>query len=466
MWIKRSDRRRFTDTFLGNNSEITIDYHASDFFPVDLIPENDLYLIWELEPKNKRILPNIIVVADGHLRDFLAWAITYFPIYRPFTAYCRVLEFGELTSLRNWFESPSLDTLETACVGLIICEAHLLSAASENPAQMAAISCSKTISYVLSRALALGANENQINIVCEKWTLARKLTEQPVCRLDMKHIKCIYKMLTKLRSGGRLDQPLNSDTGIPTLVVKACSQLKCEGKISDKTWDELTTGIEELKAAQQQMESTREDRVRYFQRIISNQSISKLTGDVMQAFICGYLASLIEPGSLSHIDLVSRYTSQLPNALLWYGLCAGFHRKNKLLTSFNILGRRLLRELIRYEPLLRPPFADIAISELQILLERKEKLFDFRTFISKRVVAELIPCVSTHLVWPKREGKQMGLFSKSDEFFNRTELLSDLESHLKDALKTYRLIVEQGNQNRHSKSKPKGIKKKKSRREK
>jgi len=448
MWVKRSNRKSLTEILLGNGIETSMECHHSDSFPVDPIAGNDLYLIWDLEPKDKRAVPNIIVVSNGHLRDFLAWAITYFPAYRPFTAYFRVVEFDMLASLQTWFEPPSLYGLETACVGIIIAEALLLSSAREKAASISTISCSTTISYALSRALALGANSSQLEFVYEKWLIARKLTEQPERKLDIEHLKDIYHMLAILRHDGLEKQQLDLITKVPKAVIEACSQLKNKGRISDKTWGDLTEGVQELKDAQRQMESTREARVKYFQRLLSNDSFSKLNGAVVQAFVCGYLGSLIGPGTLSHVDLVARYLSQSPMALLWYGLCAGFYKKNELLTSFNVLGRRLLRELLRYEPLLSPPVSDISLTELQVLLESNGAPIDFRTFVSNRVTTELYPCISTYLIWPKRESKQqMDLFSKSNDSALRRELLLDLGSLLKEALNIHQLLLEPGKQN-------------------
>ncbi len=455
MWIKQSDRKNLAEILAGNIDEASTGCRPSDSFPVDPIVGNDIYLIWDLDPKEKSALPSIIVVADEHLRDFLAWAMTYFPAYRPFTAYFRVLEFGTLAGLKNWFQTPCLNGLETACVGLMIGEALLLSSAPKKPLEIEPVACSTTISYVLARALALGANSKQLEFVCERWSEARQITQQPTRKLETGIVREIYLMLALLRSDGSDDQRLDSSVGVPKGVVEACSQLKNEGTISETTWGQLTSGVEELKGAPQKMEVTREERVRYFQRLLSDHSFSKLSDDTAQAFVCGYLGSLIGPGSLSHLDLVVRCVSESPSVLLWYGLCAGFHRKNELLTVYNVLGRRLLRELLRHEPLLAVPTADIAFSELHVLLEGNGKPLEFCTFRSNRVLVELLPCISIYLVWPKQETEQqMELFPKSIESTVRSDLLLDLGSLLRQAIDIQRLLVEPRGRNTTSQREP------------
>ena len=176
----------------------------------------------------------------------------------------------------------------------------------------------------------------------------------------------------------------------------------------------MTGDIRELKTAQIEMAAPREDRVRFFHGLLSNETLSNLTDKNLRSFICGYLASLIGPGSMSHIDLITPKILQMGDILLWYGLCAGLQKKNELLDSFNVLGRRLLREILKYESLLNRPSADIAITELQILLESKIKEIEFRTFSPQHIVVELMPCVSTYIAWPKREiGEQETAFSKT-----------------------------------------------------
>lgn len=151
-------------------------------------------------------------------------------------------------------------------------------------------------------------------------------------------------------------------------IYKSCSEIKNDGRISEITWYLLTNNVEILKNAHQQMASTREECVRYFQEIIAENTITKVDNESIRAFICGYLASMIAPGSLPHIELLSRLLTSLPSTILWYGLCAGLQKKNEIMTSYQCLGRRLLRELLRYEPLLSSPTSDLMYEEFQLLI--------------------------------------------------------------------------------------------------
>jgi hypothetical protein len=447
MWILDSNRRDLTEMLLGNGIGTYSECRFSEHFPTHTPSGDNIYLVWDSKPEDKAVLPSIIIVADGHLRDFLAWATTYFLSYRPFTAYFRVLEFQTLESLKHLLHPPSLEGIEAACVGLIIAESLLLSFGMEKPVPLTPATCSSTISYALARALALGASYNQLDIISEKWLVARKLTGQPDRKVEAVAVREIFKIPFLLNSQIHQKTIVDADKLVSiTKIVDASWEIKRDGKISDVTWYKLTNGIEELKTAHRQMESSREERVRYFVRLLAENIFTRLPKDV-GAFICAYLVSLIAPGSLSHIDLVSRYGFPLPTTSIWYGLCAGLYKKNELLSSYNGLGRRLLRDLLRYEPFLAPPVSDIAISELQVLLEGNGKAVEFCTFTSNRAIVELQPCVSTYLMWPRHGAKQettqqISLFRESGEPGFRDKLHRELGSHLKQALDIYRRLNE------------------------
>ena len=452
MWIKQSDRKELIEVLSGNGADITQGCYSSDSFPADPIIGEDLYLVWGYDPGKYVYLPMIIIVADGHLRDFLAWASTYFPGYRPFTAYFRVLDFKTVTSLKGRFERPSLDGVDTGCVGLIIGEALTLSADLSSQGHLTVIACSSTISYCFARALAFGAKLNELDLISEKWVYARKITEQPARKLEINSVKDIWNALALLKSEA------NQDFGKPRVqieIIEACSQLKRNGVISAHTWDVLTKDVEELRIAQKEMTAPREERVRFFQKLVYSKSFQKLHDYNMQSFVCGYLASLIGPGSMSHIDLVAQQVAKWPTVLMWYGLCAGLHRKSELLSSFNVLGRRILRELLKVESVLTWPSADIAVSELEILLKGDGKLNDFRTFSSNHVIVELFPLIHTYISWPKRDiGRQQELFPKIPI---SVDLLSKLRMLLEEAIEVQRHLA--GSMESYKPSENKSVKK-------
>lgn len=446
MWQLKVNREKLTEILIANGNKIQNEITQIDYFPTNPLKGDDLYLIWDNRAKDKNDLPNIIIVAEGHSRDFLAWAMTYFPNFSPFTAYFRVFELNMLESLKSWLDYPSLNGLEDACLGLILGEALLLSSAAQKKFAINPMTGNTTISYTLSRALALGASIQQMSLISENWILARKLTDQPFRKIDINNIITIFETLSLLRSEGYKYSNIKSSSSIPISVVEACFEIKNQGRVSGNLWKKLTGDNLGLKNAQESMEATREERVRFFQKLLSNNLYLNSHSEVEQSFIFGYLGSLIGPGSLSHFDLVERCTNQFPAALLWYGLCAGLYKKNEILNSFNVLGRRLLRELLRQESIFEKPTCDIAVPELKLYLEGDRKKTHFRTFSSSKIYVELYPCICTYLRWqinePKKQlEKQMQLFNTSEEFLIESNLLSDLGSSLQKVNYIFKTLI-------------------------
>src|ERR1043165_5289583 len=60
-----------------------------------------LWLCWADENDGGSELPRLVIVADDGLADFLAWATTYLPTYRPLTSFFRVLPWSIYAATHN-----------------------------------------------------------------------------------------------------------------------------------------------------------------------------------------------------------------------------------------------------------------------------------------------------------------------------------------------------------------------------
>ncbi len=463
MWLLKGNRKSLTEILLGNGSQHRNQITAIDSFPKNTLQGDSLYLIWNNEPTGKQMLPNLIVVANNNIRDFLAWAITYFTNYKPFSAYSRILEFNTLKALEQRYEYPNLDGIEGPCLGLIMGEVLLLSSATQKKPNLNPMICHTTISQALSRALALGDNPEILPHIIEKWCLARKLSKQPYREINYKEINTIFQVISLLREENLKPSKHISNNLIPDSIITACLQIREQGCISKDLWKELTKDFqEEVRNALRNMEGSREERVRYFQKLFSTINIdTNSNSNIEEKFIYGFLCSLIGQGTLSHYELINQYAKQFPTALLWYSLCAGLYKKNELLNSFNVLGRRLLRELLRNKSILDAPLSDISIDELEIFLEGEHQKSDFRTFTPNRIDTELYPGISTYLIWSKQEAAtQMELFETKTEGSLQREQLSELGSLLHRAVDIYMSLSANKELTRKSQQPPESGKKK------
>src|SRR4051794_30711617 len=64
---------------------------ATDDLP-QLPQKNLIIALWTLNPYETRILPSLLIIADGTSREFFAWTSTYIRELVPFTSFIRVVE--------------------------------------------------------------------------------------------------------------------------------------------------------------------------------------------------------------------------------------------------------------------------------------------------------------------------------------------------------------------------------------
>jgi hypothetical protein len=433
MLVKKTDRKGFLDVLSGMAGNYLSGVYTGEKLPGTPPIGDGIYVVWDTETTSETDKPIVIIVADGKLRDFLAWTTTYVTNFRPFTAYFRVLEYQEADVLKVEQCLPSFRGLETECVGLILGETLTLLSESTSKPTITIIACASTISYCLARAIAYDLSSELINVICERWVLTRKITEQVQRNISVDSIKDIWVLLSQIKAKRGMALGANN---LPDVVVDACFQLNEERMIYNDTWLSLTNGHNELMKSREKMSGPLEDRVRFFKSLMSGLLNDKSINKDIGSFISGYLGSLIGTGAMTHIDLMVEYKNQWPNILLWYGLCCGLRKNSDILSAFNILGRRIIRELSRNEPLLSPPTSDINFSELQIIFGESEKERLFHTFSANYINVELWPRINTYLNWPlRKQERQQELFHiKKEEDFPNQPIILTLQQNIQPLL--------------------------------
>ena len=194
----------------------------------------------------------------------------------------------------------------------------------------------------------------------------------------------------------RLITPLpDRSLRVPPFIWETCRELQSEREVK-RSWGLLTDAGVLPQQLLSELRGPREQRVKAFERILhSPNQLDALTS----SFLAGLLADQIGPGSFEHVDLLLPYLNQYPTALLWYGLCAGLHPDSEVQQVGNCLGRRLIRDLLAPDPILSRPKYDIAVSELEVHLDREEPL-EFRTASQNHIAVELLPGVPAYMKWP------------------------------------------------------------------
>jgi hypothetical protein len=370
------------------------------------------------------MLPRVISMPKETHREFLAWAYTYLSVLRPFTAFVRLLDPVTASALIERCSVQDLGKFREAFAALIICEAMShLGPRAELPQQLTASACANSHSYALARAVALGF-EQQVEEVSSAWYSVRDLTKQRQSEHNQGDLRMAFGVLSgcmephsKSRASGPRELPL---------FELACHEIAYVGDIKDETWSDLTGRWASLSEIRGQMLESRESRVRAFEKAWITIAEIAQGNPSLASFISGYLGSRIAPGELDHATLVARTLEAAPSALLWFGICSGLRSDGQIFAFSGGLGRRILRDLEQANYVLDRPKCDLAIVELDVLLNRDKPLTDFRTGSSGSLTVELIPGVVTTVRWPRSSDAPADLFDRRDVAFETRDIVKEL----------------------------------------
>jgi hypothetical protein len=142
----------------------------------------------------------------------------------------------------------------------------------------------------------------------------------------------------------------------------------------------------------------REQRVEVIDMSLRALISMRRENDERSAFLAGYFASLLAPGTLDHADILAPVASLLPTAYLWYGLFAGMNVRGECLPIGNLLARRIVRDLTLPDRLVDRPRCDVALEEMAMVGPGENVLR--LTGKSGRLEIDILPGVTTAVRWP------------------------------------------------------------------
>jgi hypothetical protein len=427
MWLKSTTRKELLDLFtsgskfpFGDVRETNTLLHTIHARP------NEHVLIWKDNPAKFPGYPTVIVVDKLQRKDFFAWTLTYLKGFRPFTAYCRVIEPDLAERLIRNTDPPHLGRLENTCAGLILGEALSYLGPPFDVRALTPRLCSGTFSFAMSRALAMGLFADAQDPIGSTWPLARQLTKQPKLPTDLPALQTAWNIVRALADerSGVLFVP-RYDANL--LLLQACKEIMTLGDIRPATWMQLTMAIPEFVTVRDHMTGPRESRVVLIDSTLSLLMHRQQVPSLIRNFLIGYLVSRLAPGTFDHFSIICERGDL--NALPWYGLCAGLADHSTVRNFYDGLGRRVLRDVCRVESLLDRPRCDVAIAELEMLALDNSSL-SFRTGSAGSMEIEIAPCVNSVIRWPHSGESQPELLPALPSTRDVREILFELYESL------------------------------------
>ena len=391
MWIQDTTREDLLSIIQSNR---LADRPLRQIQSIYQIPKssNELQFIWREDPQICVKLPSVIIVENITLRDFFAWTGTYLPQCRPLTAHSRVTTREKFQAVADTQFTFCLGKLETICIGLIVGEAATYIAGQSNINRLSLPAFAGTYSFTMTRVIAGNMLPPEKEKVSELWAKARRLTGQKHLNLNLTELNQAWRIVLSISEQKNLGRWLLEDSY--EVLTSACHQILQTGEIGENNWNNLTNGLFEKDITQQLLKGPREERVLQVERALTSICDKPTADKNTRAFIGGYLASRISPGTFDHYELLLPYLPKLPSMLLWYGLCAGLPHDSKLRNFGFGIGRRIIRDAVQEDSLLNRPRCDIALEELEVLSSGNYSAQNPYPRDSGHLSVELLPCVN------------------------------------------------------------------------
>jgi hypothetical protein len=398
MWIYPITRRGILDLVsLRRSGEGIVAVEVFGRLP-ESVPPDEMVAIWPAHPREFGALPATIVVPANGLHEFMAWAATYVREFRPLTSFCRIVERPIAERFLMGPPVPVLRQEEGICAGLILGEALAQSRGRTAHRDLPASTYSATLSYVLSRALAITGTPALSEMVLSLWAHTREFTGQLRTAVSPAAVASIWSVPFGIDSLHRRSATLFEADG----VRDAWHELRSNGEISEKVWERLASGVSESRPMRDMLRLPREKRLELVDAGLGLLAAAGKDGQERWSFLAGYVTSMLSPGTLDHAEVLAPVAGMLPTAFVWYGLFAGLGVRGETLLIGNPVARRIIRDLTAPDRLMDRPRCDISFEELAIIGPRDgaQALVGTR---SGRLDVDLLPGVTMSVRWSPQE---------------------------------------------------------------
>jgi hypothetical protein len=397
-YYARIDRRDFGDLISEERvSRLNIETVAE----IDVLGApvgNAVLAVWSLDPKKTAQLPEVLICQDGTQNDWAAWITTFAAKIRPFSAYMRLMTRTDFQRTAKRSLTPDIGTLTWPTAGLILGEVLGASGLPDKALEtLSATAFASTLSFVMCRAAAMYPDFHEWSHLIEMWESIREVTKQRTRSVESESVARVCATAMDAFGFGGASKILTPND---IEVSEACRNLFRSPQRTPSNFSENKPFAD----AELMMHGSREDRVLAIEEFIHRSDSILVHKPEVMSFMLGYLASRIAPGTIRHSSVLSQVTHRYPTAMLWYGFCAGFAESEANMPNSSrrrgvdlpSSARRVVRELLRPEPVLGAPVCDIGYLEL-IALSRTggDPLEGLIKTSQGSVIVELLPGVCT-----------------------------------------------------------------------
>jgi hypothetical protein len=399
-------------------------------------PKGMCTLMWESDPSLEFHAPRVISTDHETLFNILPKLMAIPGSLSPVTSFCRLWLVDDTDAFMCSKRLQMNTSKYAGFVGLIIGELFVKNGSAMDLKKLGLATSSRAYAHACARLALRGASTDEIDSLQDAWVLATQLTHNSVDHSLINTVNGLCKFIAVRTTAS--DETDGSTLSLANSINEfiqlstSASQLSL-GSIS----------VQELPALVKAL--TREDRLSYVEKMVQAiLSHASLENTLARSLICGFLVSLIDPGTLDFFDLAYEMDNRQGDIACAYAMCAGLLGGSSFLWKSDGYGVSLVSNSFRLTTQGFSTTPDLSLSELHILKDRiHETGFDFRTKNPSTVEVELLPDITGSFGnGAKRDANrqtQDQLRAKSsDEIDKAIAVASDLATSLQNVLLSLR----------------------------
>jgi hypothetical protein len=330
-------------------------------------------------------LPIFIVASSVNLETLFADVSTFHQNTSPLSAYTYICpkEIADQFLLGQKKSQPRLKYEERKIkidISLILAEtitATILAKKDLTTANIGYAACAQTLAASIARSNSLYP-KLQLEIVSDRWKLARKLTNQDESAVSP---QLVLKFSNSINNQSQKSHPAISFA---------------QNEISEKTLQDYFVEKFNLRNESTKMKEIYNARISVFNSIVEKIEHANEPLEVKSACIA-YYCNRILPGSINHAASLKNYIEKYPDIVFWYTAFACLSHEFDIRSAMSGICLKLSRDILKPFSTEERPSCDVSIDELNIIARVSMKASTLKPKGQRSVIVCLLPGVDIEL---------------------------------------------------------------------
>ncbi len=364
-------------------------------------------VIWQDEGTDLTTRPLVLIVNEDDIRRLCGRYAQLHGDLSPLSAWCHLITPRFVEPLESLVRIPDLGDLQAAWTGLTVAEAVLL---AEMPLARIRISaCLATQSFAIARTNALWGHI-AVDEITKRFDSANRLlkSEGAAQRAENRigkiraSLQPIWNALISVSRGPISYQSSELEPIVSALQALLRARLAKDPQEANQLVQSLLPYVPEAEPFRHLNELAPEGRLRIFDKLVEGLEKPETPHEKLRhnalGLLSGYLATVAAGGSPS-LTLAEGQASRWPEITAWAYLTGGLGEKVVWTSSFDGLGRLVVRELMRPLHFDEPPTCDFAFDEAAVLADPKltDPLVHLKVKQARLLTVELLPGVNVSI---------------------------------------------------------------------